>query len=667
MTGLVEQITAFVAGHSTLAYGAIFLIAAAEAFPVLGAILPGSVAIVGLAALIPSGALALWPMLIAALLGAILGDGVSYWLGHRYRETLLGTWPFSRVSSLVKGNEAIFASHGFKSIFIGRFTPARSIVPVAAGIAGMPVRRFYVANILSAVAWALAHVLPGALLGTALSVLGAVAGRLVVLAAVVLLVCWLVLLAVRWLLRRLTPLLAGVQTRLALQMRYRPGRWRAVVLALLDPERPGTQLTLPLLVLPLLGVWLGIVVLGGVAERTGADAAVAALFGSLRTSWADAALGDIALVLGFAASLVAVLVLLWLLARRLWRTAVWWSAGVLLALLLAGWTAAPAEDLAWFGVLGQQAGPLAVLFGLLAVLCAREIAPRPGAILVAAGALAVALSALADLYFNGAPLSRLLTGLAVAMGGIGVLGLVHLARPARLLHAPALLGAVAALLALGGAALAAAGPDYTGPPRPAPVTRAVTADAWWSGGWTRLPARRADLGGELDEPFTLQWAGTLQELATRLALQGWSTPPVWTWRAALAWAEPEPRPVALPILPQLHEGLPPLLTLVRPDNGCAIQPCLLVLRLWRSGTELLTEGRGPQPVLLGSAARKHLTRPLPLLTVAIAERDMNGPRDAVAHALGTGQLRRRPDSARDAGWDGQVLLASQPAGSSISQ
>jgi len=55
MTGLVEQITAFVAGHSTLAYGAIFLIAAVEAFPVLGAILPGSVAIIGLAALIPSG------------------------------------------------------------------------------------------------------------------------------------------------------------------------------------------------------------------------------------------------------------------------------------------------------------------------------------------------------------------------------------------------------------------------------------------------------------------------------------------------------------------------------------------------------------------------------------------------------------------------------------
>lgn len=36
MAGLVEQITAFMAGRSTLAYGVIFLIAAAEALPVLG-------------------------------------------------------------------------------------------------------------------------------------------------------------------------------------------------------------------------------------------------------------------------------------------------------------------------------------------------------------------------------------------------------------------------------------------------------------------------------------------------------------------------------------------------------------------------------------------------------------------------------------------------------
>jgi len=55
---------------------------------------------------------------------------------------------------------------------------------------------------------------------------------------------------------------------------------------------------------------------------------------------------------------------------------------------------------------------------------------------------------------------------------------------------------------------------------------------------------------------------------------------------------------------------------------------------------------------------------LPLLTVAIVERDMDGPRDMVAQALAAGQLRRRLGPGRDTGWDGQVLLAPQPAGSS---
>lgn len=45
--------------------------------------------------------------------------------------TLLAMISRQLVSSLVKGNEAVFVSHGFKTILIGRFTPARSIVPVS--------------------------------------------------------------------------------------------------------------------------------------------------------------------------------------------------------------------------------------------------------------------------------------------------------------------------------------------------------------------------------------------------------------------------------------------------------------------------------------------------------------------------------------------------------
>ena len=53
----------------------------------------------------------------------------------------------------------------------------RAFVPLVAGILRMSPRQFYAANILSALAWAPAHVFPGVLLGMAVSLAGVSAGQ----------------------------------------------------------------------------------------------------------------------------------------------------------------------------------------------------------------------------------------------------------------------------------------------------------------------------------------------------------------------------------------------------------------------------------------------------------------------------------------------------------
>lgn len=88
--GFVAAITGFITAHSSLAYSAAFLLALLKAVPVIGAVIPGSVLIVAIAALVPAGAVKLWPLLLVTIIGGILGDGFSYWLGHRYREAILG-------------------------------------------------------------------------------------------------------------------------------------------------------------------------------------------------------------------------------------------------------------------------------------------------------------------------------------------------------------------------------------------------------------------------------------------------------------------------------------------------------------------------------------------------------------------------------------------------
>ncbi|WP_197910446.1 DedA family protein [Desulfosarcina ovata] len=62
---------------------------------------------------------------------------------------------------------AFFKRHGSKSVLFGRFVgPVRPVIPVVAGMLGMQPRQFFIVNVLLAVGWALAYVLPGVFFGT---------------------------------------------------------------------------------------------------------------------------------------------------------------------------------------------------------------------------------------------------------------------------------------------------------------------------------------------------------------------------------------------------------------------------------------------------------------------------------------------------------------------
>jgi membrane protein DedA with SNARE-associated domain len=112
-------------------------------------------------------------------MGAIAGDGLSFWLGQRYhREILLG-WPLNRYPQFIDRSEAFINRYGVASVFLARFTAVvRAFVPLVAGILKMSPLQFYAANILSALAWAPAHVFPGVLLAMAITLGGASAGQL---------------------------------------------------------------------------------------------------------------------------------------------------------------------------------------------------------------------------------------------------------------------------------------------------------------------------------------------------------------------------------------------------------------------------------------------------------------------------------------------------------
>lgn len=166
MWGVIDQIVGVVADNPWAATGVAFAGAIIEAVAVLGILLPGTYILMAVAGAVAMAGLPITPILIVGILGAVIGDGVSYWLGRRYRTQLTAMWPFRTRPNLLVSATRFFERYGSMSVALCRFVPVlRSTVPLVAGMADMPVRRFFVANILSAFVWAPVHVLPAQFAG----------------------------------------------------------------------------------------------------------------------------------------------------------------------------------------------------------------------------------------------------------------------------------------------------------------------------------------------------------------------------------------------------------------------------------------------------------------------------------------------------------------------
>ncbi|WP_257295202.1 VTT domain-containing protein [Endozoicomonas sp. YOMI1] len=148
---------------------AIAMVACLESLVAVGIVLPGVAMLFALAAIAGAASISIYPILLWAFLGAVVGDGISYQLGYYYHERVRGWWPFNRHPQWLERGEDFFREYGILSVVTGRFVgPVRPIIPAVAGMMGMVPRYFFTVNILSALAWSPVYLLPGYLTGAAL-------------------------------------------------------------------------------------------------------------------------------------------------------------------------------------------------------------------------------------------------------------------------------------------------------------------------------------------------------------------------------------------------------------------------------------------------------------------------------------------------------------------
>lgn len=134
-----------------------------ESLAVISVLIPATVILVGIGALIGGAGLEFWPIWFGAVVGAFLGDWVSYEVARYFGPSIQHAWPLNKRPDLMEKTEALMKKWGAWGVFFGRFSgPLRALVPLFAGIFLMPRLLFQFANLASALVWATGLLGPGA-------------------------------------------------------------------------------------------------------------------------------------------------------------------------------------------------------------------------------------------------------------------------------------------------------------------------------------------------------------------------------------------------------------------------------------------------------------------------------------------------------------------------
>jgi membrane-associated protein len=139
----------------------------AETGLLVGFFLPGDSLLVTAGLLASQGYFNVWYLGLLLTAAALIGNTVGYYVGKATGPRL-----FRREDSLLFNKRHLarahdfYERHGGKTIVLARFMPiVRTFVPVVAGVAGMPLARYTLYNVLGGVGWIWSMLLTGFFLG----------------------------------------------------------------------------------------------------------------------------------------------------------------------------------------------------------------------------------------------------------------------------------------------------------------------------------------------------------------------------------------------------------------------------------------------------------------------------------------------------------------------
>ena len=132
----------FVAFLAKWSYFGLFLILIAAG---LGIPLPEDIPLVAAGWLVYKGSADLWLMIVAGLLGVLVGDSLLFSMGRRYGDHIVEHRWLRRIAKpwLIEKARTLYVNHGAKIIFAARFMPGiRAVMFLIAGVFRIPYWKF---------------------------------------------------------------------------------------------------------------------------------------------------------------------------------------------------------------------------------------------------------------------------------------------------------------------------------------------------------------------------------------------------------------------------------------------------------------------------------------------------------------------------------------------